>query len=99
MQIAIAQTTTGIDPAANARVLVEAMEAAAASGAAMLFTPEMCGLLDGNRSRAAMKIHAARRTIRSSPPCATRRRVWDYGFTLARWRCGVWTAGWTTAAS
>lgn len=45
--------TAGIDPAANARVLGEAVAAAAAGGAAMLFTPEMSGLLDRDRTRAA----------------------------------------------
>lgn len=45
--------TSGIDPAANARTLVDGVAAAAAGGAAMLFTPEMSGLVDGDRDRAA----------------------------------------------
>ncbi|HYW15891.1 MAG TPA: carbon-nitrogen hydrolase family protein, partial [Allosphingosinicella sp.] len=45
-RIALCQARTGIDPEANARALVAAVEAAAAGGAAMLFTPEMSGLLD-----------------------------------------------------
>jgi predicted amidohydrolase len=48
--------TSGIDPAANAATLVRAVEDAAAGGAAMLFTPEMSGLLDRDRARAAGKI-------------------------------------------
>ena len=52
MRIAIYQAQTGIVPEANARGLVEAVEAAAAGGAAMLFTPEMSGLLDRDRERA-----------------------------------------------
>lgn len=57
-RIAILQMTTGIDPAANARVITAAIVEAAARGAAMLFTPEMCGLLDRNRQRAAGHIVA-----------------------------------------
>jgi len=58
MKIALAQTSTGIDPAANARGLVAAIEEAGRAGAAMLFTPEMSGLLDRDRARAASNIHA-----------------------------------------
>jgi deaminated glutathione amidase len=53
MRAAILQMTSGIDPAANARVLADAVVEAAAGGAAMLFTPEMSGLLDRDRDRAA----------------------------------------------
>jgi len=49
---ALLQMTTGIDPQANAAVIVAAMAEARAGGAAMLFTPEMSGLLDRNRERA-----------------------------------------------
>lgn len=52
-RIGILQMTTGIDPAANARVITRGMEQAAGEGAQMLFTPEMAGLLDRNRKRAA----------------------------------------------
>jgi predicted amidohydrolase len=55
-RIALLQACTGIDPAANARALVAAVEAAAAGGAAMLFTPEMSGLLDRDRERAAPRL-------------------------------------------
>ena len=55
-RIAIFQATTGIDPAANAADLVDAVKQAAEGGAAMLFTPEMSGLLDQNRKRAAQHI-------------------------------------------
>ncbi|MGY2735951.1 carbon-nitrogen hydrolase family protein [Sphingomonas sp. UYP23] len=53
MKIALAQLTSGIDPAANARTIVAAIAEAAAAGAAMLFTPEMSGLVDRDRGRAA----------------------------------------------
>jgi predicted amidohydrolase len=57
MRIAVHQARTGIDPAANAVTLVAAVEAAAAGGAMMLFTPEMSGLLDRDRDRAAAHLH------------------------------------------
>jgi len=53
MRAAILQMTSGIDPAANARTLVDAVHAAKAGGADMMFTPEMSGLLDRDRKRAA----------------------------------------------
>ncbi len=53
MKIALAQLTSGIDPVANARSLVDAVANAAAGGAVMLFTPEMSGLVDRDRARAA----------------------------------------------
>jgi predicted amidohydrolase len=52
MKIALYQARTGIDPAANADGLVRAVEAAAEGDAAILFTPEMSGLLDRDRDRA-----------------------------------------------
>ncbi|MBU6207138.1 MAG: carbon-nitrogen hydrolase family protein [Alphaproteobacteria bacterium] len=58
MKIAVAQTCTGIEPVRNAEMLVSAVAVAAASGAAMLFTPEMSGLLDSNRARARIHICA-----------------------------------------
>jgi predicted amidohydrolase len=54
LRIAVYQARTGIDPAANADALVAAVKEAGAGGAAMLFTPEMSGLLDRDRARAAM---------------------------------------------
>ncbi len=58
MRIALAQMCSGIDPRANADALCAAINAAAQGGAAMLFTPEMSGLLDSNRKRAAAHIVA-----------------------------------------
>ena len=57
-RVAVLQMTSGIDPAANAAALVHAIGDAAADGAAMLFAPEMAGLLDRDRARAADKIVA-----------------------------------------
>ncbi len=57
-RIALYQSRTGIDPQANARALVSAVEEASAGGAAMLFTPEMSGLLDRDRERAAANLRS-----------------------------------------
>jgi deaminated glutathione amidase len=56
MRVAILQMTSGIDPAANAAALVGGLETAAAGGAVLAFTPEMTGLLDRDRARAAGSI-------------------------------------------
>lgn len=53
---ALLQMTTGIDPVANAADIVTAVSQAKAGGAQMLFTPEMSGLLDRDRKRAAASI-------------------------------------------
>lgn len=53
MRAAILQTTSGIDPHANAAMLVTAIKDARVGGADMLFTPEMVGYLDRKRDRAA----------------------------------------------
>ena len=52
VKIALFQSQTGIDPAANAAKVIDAIDQAAGEGAAMLFTPEMSGLLDRNSERA-----------------------------------------------
>lgn len=56
MRVAILQMTSGVDPAQNAATVVAAIRDARAAGADMLFTPEMSGLLDSNRERAAANL-------------------------------------------
>jgi len=58
MKVALYQARTGIDPAANAGELARRVKEAAAGGAAMLFTPEMSGLLDRDRERAARHLRS-----------------------------------------
>ena len=58
MKVAVLQMTSGVDPAANAATLIAAIADAKANGAAMLFTPEMSGLLDRDRTRAAANLYA-----------------------------------------
>lgn len=55
-RIAILQMTSGIDPVANARTLVTAIDTAKAGSAVMLFTPEMSGLIDRNRARGGLHV-------------------------------------------
>ena len=55
-RIAVLQMTSGVDPEANADTIANAVAEAAAGGASMLFTPEMSGLLDRDRKRAAGRI-------------------------------------------
>ena len=52
VRVALSQAQSGIDPAANAARLVAAVHDAKEGGAAMLFTPEMSGMLDRDRVRA-----------------------------------------------
>lgn len=56
MRVALLQMTSGIDPAANRDTILAAMRDAKAGGADALFTPEMCGYLDGDRTRAARNV-------------------------------------------
>lgn len=52
-RIGMVQMTSGVDPARNAATVTAAAKDAAAQGAVMLFAPEMAGLLDRDRKRAA----------------------------------------------
>lgn len=58
MRIALLQMTTGIDPAANLAVIRDAMRDAKSAKADILFTPEMSGYLDRDRTRAAERVVA-----------------------------------------
>lgn len=82
---AILQMTSGIDPAANARTLVEGVADAAADDAAMLFTPEMSGLLDGNRNRAAgvLAPEAGDHVLAAVRDAAAKHGVWVHLGSLA----------------
>ena len=77
-KIAVLQMTAGIDPAANAATIVAAAGQAAGEGAAMLFTPEMSGLLDRNRKRAAPHIVAEAESpvLAATREAAARRGLW-----------------------
>lgn len=85
MKAAILQMTSGIDPAANATTLTDAIAAAASAGAAMLFTPEMSGLLDRDRKRAAGMIvrEGDDRVLAAVRDAAAKAGVWVHLGSLA----------------
>jgi predicted amidohydrolase len=84
-RIALFQSTTGIDPAANARTLTEAVDQAASGGAEMLFTPEMSGLLDRDSARAAkvLRSQAEDSVLAACREAARRHRIWLHIGSLA----------------
>lgn len=84
-RIALFQSTSGIDPAANAQALVNAIEKASAGGAEMLFTPEMTGLLDRDSSRAAKVIRDEDedQVLGDAREAAARHRIWVHLGSLA----------------
>ncbi|MDG2005078.1 MAG: carbon-nitrogen hydrolase family protein [Novosphingobium sp.] len=77
-RVAISQMTSGIDPDANARSIVAAIGSAEMGGASMLFTPEMCGLLDQKRSRASEIITTEEddRVLAAARDAAARAGIW-----------------------
>ena len=85
MRIAVVQMRSGIDPGANASALVAALETAKAGGAAIAFTPEMTGLLDRDRKRAAMSIvgEDADIVLAATRAAATRLGLWVHIGSLA----------------
>ncbi len=84
-RIAVFQSTTGIDPAANSRSLAEAIEQAASGGAEMLFTPEMSGLLDRDSARAARVLRPQDddSVLAACREAARRHRIWLHIGSLA----------------
>lgn len=85
MRAALFQSRTGIDPAANALALDQAIAEAAASGADMLFTPEMSGLLDRDRARASPNLatEASDRVLDTVRNAAARSKLWVHLGSLA----------------
>jgi predicted amidohydrolase len=77
-RIALFQSNTGIDPQANARALVEAIEQAAQGGAEILFTPEMSGLLDRESARAASNVRSEEEdeVLAAVQDAAKRNSIW-----------------------
>ena len=85
VRIAVFQSTTGIDPAANAQALIGAIAEAAEGGAAMLFTPEMSGLLDRDSARARANIteESDDRVLAACRNAARDRGIWVHLGSLA----------------
>ena len=84
-RIALFQSRTGIEPEANGRSLVHAVEQAAGGGAEMLFTPEMSGLLDRDSERAAKVLQPQEqdRVLATVREAAARHRLWLHVGSLA----------------
>jgi deaminated glutathione amidase len=84
-RIALLQSTTGIDPAANLRALEAAIDGAAEGGAEMLFTPEMSGLLDRDSNRAAGKLRSEEgdEVLAGCREAAKRNGIWLHIGSLA----------------
>ena len=84
-RIALFQSTTGVDPAANARALAGAVDEAAGGGAEMLFTPEMSGLLDRDSARAAksLRVQDEDLVLAACREAAARHRIWLHLGSLA----------------
>ena len=84
-RIALFQAQSGIDPAVNAERLVTAVRQAAEGGAAMLFTPEMSGMLDRDRERALGKAvpEADDKVLVAVREAASRHGIWVHLGSLA----------------
>ena len=85
MRVALLQMTSGIDPLANAATLTNAVRDAAAGGAVMLFTPEMSGLLDRDRTRGRASIVGEEddRVLASVRAAAAQHGLWVHLGSLA----------------
>lgn len=85
MKIALLQAQTGIDPERNASDLTDAIARAADAGAAMLFTPEMSGLLDQDRKRAQphLRSEGDDPVLAAVRDAAARRGLWVHLGSLA----------------
>jgi len=85
MRAAVFQSCTGIDPDSSARSLEAAVAQAADEGADMVFTPEMSGLLDRDRIRAAphLATEAEDRVLAAIREAAARLGLWVHIGSLA----------------
>ena len=85
IRIALFQSTTGISPDSNAEALVGAIAEASSGGAAMLFTPEMSGLLDRNSDRARSQLaeEGGDRVLALCRRAARDQRIWVHLGSLA----------------
>lgn len=85
MKLALLQMTSGIDPAANAFTIAQGIADAARADAAMIFTPEMSGLVDRDRARAAANVRSEGEDVVLAAACeaAARHRIWVHLGSLA----------------
>ncbi|MEY3269290.1 MAG: hypothetical protein RL480_2050 [Pseudomonadota bacterium] len=85
LRLGILQTTTGIDPAAEAQALTTGIAALAGDGAQIVFTPEMSGLLDKDRRRAwgNVRSEAEDAVLAAVRDAARAHKVWVHLGSLA----------------
>lgn len=78
LRVGLLQTTSGIEPEANARSVADGLTALAADGAQIAFTPEMSGLLDRDRGRilASAREEADDQTLIAVREAAARYGTW-----------------------
>ena len=84
-RVALFQSSTGIDAAANGRAIEQAIGEAAAGGAEILFTPEMSGLLDRDSARAAKSLRPEDKdeVLAAARQAARRHGIWLHLGSLA----------------
>ena len=84
-RVALLQTTTGIEPEANAAALSAGIEEAGRGGAAIVFTPEMSGLLDRDSERAAKILREEEQdeVLAACREAARRHHIWLHLGSLA----------------
>lgn len=84
-RIALYQSRTGIDPSDSAADLAARIAEASAQGAAMLFTPEMTNILDGDKGRAARMVRSEGDdpVLRAVCEAAARHGLWVHLGSLA----------------
>jgi len=78
VRLGLLQMNSGIAPAANARAVAGGIAALAGEGAAIVFTPEMSGLLDRDRARvvASTSTEDADVTLAAAREAAAKHGVW-----------------------
>ncbi|MBA3053689.1 MAG: carbon-nitrogen hydrolase family protein [Sphingomonadales bacterium] len=77
-RIALLQMTSGIEPARNGAAIAGAVAEAGRAGAAMLFTPEMSGLIDRDRKRGSGNIvtEGEDRVLAATREAAAKAGIW-----------------------
>lgn len=85
LRIGLVQPTTGVDPAVEAPALAAAVATLAGQGAQIIFMPEMSGLLDRDKARAATHIRAEAEDIvlAAVRDAARAHKVWVHLGSLA----------------
>jgi predicted amidohydrolase len=85
LRIGLVQTNTGIDPQVEAVRLTALIAKAASDGASIVFTPEMSGLLDRDRKRAATNLcdETDDPVLTAVRDAASRHNIWVHLGSLA----------------